>query len=49
MSGSHIEAFDSRGVIAISGSEITVEDIGRVLDAAQAVSIPPTETPAPDN
>ena len=40
MSGAHIEAFDSRGVIAISGSEITVEDVGRVLDAAQAVSIP---------
>ncbi|MBI1812487.1 cell division protein FtsA, partial [Candidatus Peregrinibacteria bacterium] len=40
MSGSHIEAFDSRGVIAISGAEITVEDIARVLEAAQAVSIP---------
>ncbi|MDD4318896.1 MAG: cell division protein FtsA [Candidatus Peribacteraceae bacterium] len=40
MSGSHIESFDSRGVIAISGSEITVEDIARVLDAAQAISIP---------
>jgi cell division protein FtsA len=40
MSGSHIEAFDSRGVIAISGSEITIEDISRVLEAAQAVSIP---------
>jgi cell division protein FtsA len=40
MSGSHIESFDSRGVIAISGSEITVEDVGRVLEAAQAVSIP---------
>lgn len=40
MSGSHIESFDSRGVIAISGPEITVEDIGRVLEAAQAVSIP---------
>lgn len=40
MSGSHIEAFDSRGVIAISGAEITVDDIVRVLDAAQAVSIP---------
>jgi len=40
MSGSHIEAFDSRGVIAISGSEIVMEDVGRVLDAAQAVSIP---------
>ncbi|MDD5750941.1 MAG: cell division protein FtsA [Candidatus Peribacteraceae bacterium] len=40
MSGSHVESFDSRGVIAISGSEITVEDVGRVLEAAQAVSIP---------
>lgn len=40
MSGAHIEAFDSRGVIAISGSEITMEDVARVLEAAQAVSIP---------
>src|SRR3989344_1571553 len=41
LSGSHIESFDSRGVIAISGSEITVHDVARVLEAAQAVSIPP--------
>ncbi|MEK7137175.1 MAG: cell division protein FtsA [Patescibacteria group bacterium] len=40
MSGTHIESFGSRGVIAISGPEITVEDIARVLEAAQAVSIP---------
>lgn len=40
MSGAHIESFDSRGVIAISGPEIGVEDVARVLDAAQAVSIP---------
>ncbi len=40
MSGAHIEAFDSRGVIAISGAEIGVDDIVRVLEAAQAVSIP---------
>lgn len=40
MSGAHIEAFDSRGVIAISGSEITNDDNGRVLEAAQAVSLP---------
>ncbi|MBM3227947.1 cell division protein FtsA [Candidatus Peribacteria bacterium] len=40
MSGAHIESFDSRGVIAISGPEITVEDVARVLEAAQAVSIP---------
>ena len=41
MSGSYIEAFDSRGVIAVSGGEVTVDDIARVLEAAQAVSIPP--------
>lgn len=40
MSGAHIESFDSRGVIAISGAEITVDDVARVLEAAQAVSIP---------
>lgn len=40
ISGSHIESFDSRGVIAISGAEITVDDVARVLEAAQAVSIP---------
>jgi len=40
MSGTHIESFSSRGVIAISGPEITIEDIARVLEAAQAVSIP---------
>src|SRR3989344_2082910 len=33
MSGAHIESFDSRGVIAISGPEITIEDIARVLEA----------------
>jgi cell division protein FtsA len=40
LSGSHIESFDSRGVIAISGSEIVTDDVARVLEAAQAVSIP---------
>lgn len=41
VSGSHIESFESRGVIAVSGGEITVDDVARVLEAAQAVSIPP--------
>lgn len=40
MSGAHIESFDSRGVIAVSGTEITIDDLARVIDAAQAVSIP---------
>lgn len=42
ISGSHVESFDSKGVIAIShaGSEIIEDDINRVLEAAQAVSMP---------
>ena len=42
VSGSNIESFDSKGVIAIShaGSEIIEDDIDRVLEAAQAVSMP---------
>ena len=42
VSGSHVESFDSKGVIAIShaGSEIIEDDINRVLEAAQAVNMP---------
>ncbi len=41
-SGPHIETYDSKGVIAINGqnSEITEDDLDRVLDAAKAVSLP---------
>jgi cell division protein FtsA len=41
-SGPHIETFDSKGVIAINSpnSEITEDDVDRVLDAARAVSLP---------
>ncbi|MEK7145709.1 MAG: cell division protein FtsA [Patescibacteria group bacterium] len=40
--GSHIASQDSKGVIAIShsGNEIIEDDVDRVLEAAQAVSIP---------
>lgn len=40
--GNHIESLNSKGVIAIShaGNEITEDDVDRVLEAAQAVSIP---------
>lgn len=43
INGNHIEAFNSKGVIAVSspGNEIAESDIDRVLEAAQAVSIPP--------
>ncbi|PID69992.1 cell division protein FtsA [bacterium DOLZORAL124_38_8] len=41
-SGPSIETFDSKGVIAINGSnaEITEDDVDRVLDAARAVTLP---------
>lgn len=38
--GPHIEATDSRGVIAIGGKEISEDDLNRVLEAAEAVSMP---------
>ncbi len=41
-SGPNLETYDSKGVIAISGhnSEITEDDVDRVMDAARAVSLP---------
>ncbi|MCF7847035.1 MAG: cell division protein FtsA [Candidatus Gracilibacteria bacterium] len=41
-SGPSLETYDSKGVIAISGSnaEISEDDVDRVLDAARAVSLP---------
>jgi cell division protein FtsA len=39
--GSHLESMDSKGVIAVpNGNEISEADVDRVLEAAQAVSIP---------
>lgn len=40
--GAHISSVNSRGVVAISGgdNEISQEDVRRVVEAAQAVSIP---------
>lgn len=40
ISGSHIECFASKGVIAISGDEIVEDDVDRLLETAQAISIP---------
>lgn len=41
--GNHIDCMDSKGVIAVSRAdgEISENDIVRVIDASQAVSIPP--------
>ncbi|MBU2575999.1 cell division protein FtsA [Patescibacteria group bacterium] len=43
ISGSHITAQDSKGVIAVARAdgEIREDDVDRVLEAAQAVSVPP--------
>ncbi len=40
IAGSHIKGFNSEGVIAVKGDEITQSDIERVIDAARAVAIP---------
>jgi len=42
IAGNHVMGFNSHGVIAVNKSrEVTQADIDRVLDAAQAVNIPP--------
>lgn len=43
VSGNHVNLQTSRGVVAVSSEnrEITIEDVIRVKDAAQVVSIPP--------
>ena len=40
IAGGHITGFNSRGIIASKGSEITRHDVDRVIDAARAVAIP---------
>ncbi|HLE08554.1 MAG TPA: cell division protein FtsA, partial [Thermodesulfobacteriota bacterium] len=41
ISGGHIKAFNSHGVIAVKDGEISAADVARVIEAAQAVAIPP--------
>ncbi len=40
IAGGHITGFNSRGIVAIKGPEITAHDVERVIDAARAVAIP---------
>ncbi len=42
LSGAHLKAFNSRGVVAVAGNnrEITREDVDRALDAAKGVVLP---------
>lgn len=38
--GTHIESFDSSGMVAIRNHEVTADDIDRVIEAAKAIVIP---------
>jgi cell division protein FtsA len=40
IAGGHITGFNSRGIVAVKGSEISEQDVERVIDAARAVAIP---------
>ena len=42
LSGGHVKAFNSRGVVAVAGKnrEITRDDVRRAIDAAKAVALP---------
>src|SRR5690606_32454802 len=38
--GSHIQSFDSAGMVAIRNEEVTQEDVNRVIEVAKAVALP---------
>ncbi|MFA4874300.1 MAG: cell division protein FtsA [bacterium] len=40
IAGGHIKGLNSHGIVAIKDKEVTPADVDRVIDAAQAVSIP---------
>lgn len=40
IAGSHIRGYNSHGVVATKGGEVTAEDVDRVVDAARAMKIP---------
>ncbi|MBC7465154.1 MAG: cell division protein FtsA [Bdellovibrio sp.] len=44
VSGSHINSFDSKGMVAIKNKEVTTSDIERVIEAAKAVIVPADRT-----
>ncbi len=40
IAGSHIKGFNSHGVIAVKGGEVSPKDVERAMDAAKAIAIP---------
>lgn len=44
VSGSHVQSFDSRGMVAIKNKEVSASDIERVIEAAKAIQVPADRT-----
>jgi len=44
VSGSHVQSFDSKGMVAVKNKEVTHQDIERVIEAAKAIIIPADRT-----
>lgn len=44
VSGSHIQSFDSKGMVAIKNKEVGTHDVERVIEAAKAVAVPNDRT-----
>lgn len=40
VSGSHVQSFDSKGMVAIKNKEVNAQDIERVIEAAKAIIVP---------
>ena len=40
IAGSHIQGFNSHGIVAVKSKEVSSRDVERVIDAARAVAIP---------
>src|ERR1700728_2877673 len=40
VAGPHIKGFNSHGIVAVRGGEVSSRDVDRVIDAARAVAIP---------
>lgn len=44
VSGTHIQSFDSKGMVAIKNKEVGPQDVERVIEAAKAVMVPADRT-----
>ncbi len=42
--GTHIQSFDSKGMVAIKNKEVTTQDVERVIEAAKAIMVPADRT-----